>query len=103
MKNKNMRQSELLSPIVEMKYDVKTTVYCKKWSYSKYPMDTQTCRLSIGSGSLGAVYVLYDRTMSHHLKNIYEAANALMIIDFFDEKLEFRQIEDCGTLDCGTG
>ena len=71
---------------IEIRYEIKSTVYCD-FDLSSYPMDTQTCQLSIGSGSLGAIYVLYDPMKSYHLTNAYEAANALMVIDFFDEKL----------------
>ena len=71
---------------IEIRYEMKSTVYCD-FDLSSYPMDTQRCRLSIGSGSLGAIYVLYDPKNSYHLTNTYEAANALMIIEFFDERL----------------
>ena len=77
---------EQVKTTIEIRYEMKSTVYCD-FDLSSYPMDTQRCRLSIGSGSLGAIYVLYDPNNSYHLINTYVAANALMKIEFFDEKL----------------
>ena len=84
MKNKNMRQSELLSPIVEMKYDVKTTVYCKDWSYSQYPMDTQTCNVSIGSLSGESIFTSYVKPRNLSIEKSYMASNFIITVGFFD-------------------
>ena len=58
-------------PIIEMKYDVKSTVYCKGWDYSKYPVDSQTCNVTFGSGSLEATFVSYgfDKSLKIPVKS----------------------------------
>ena len=68
---------------VEIKYEIKATVYCE-FDLSAYPMDTQLCNVSFGSGSLGAIFSLYDPTTFYHSENTYEAANFVMRITFFD-------------------
>ena len=72
---------------VEIKYEIKATVYCE-FDLSAYPMDTQLCNISFGSGSLGAIFSLYDPTNLYHSLNTYEAANFAMRITFFDNGVD---------------
>ena len=51
--------------IVQATYAIKSTVYCEL-HHSAYPLDKQTCNVSMGSSSRGAVFVLVDR--AHPLK-----------------------------------
>ena len=72
-------------PTVEMKYDVKTTVYCKGWSYRKYPMDDQTCKVAFGSASASSIFILHQESASHNNTDDHRAANFDMKIEYFDK------------------
>ena len=72
---------------VEIKYEIKSTVYCE-FDLSAYPMDTQLCNVSFGSGSLGAIFSLYDPNQLYHSDDTYEAANFEMKINFFDNGIK---------------
>ena len=67
---------------VEMRYEIKSTVYCH-FDHSRYPMDTQMCNVSFGSGSSEAIFELYGAKNTSHSV----AANFDMSITFFDEQL----------------
>ena len=69
-----------------MKYEIKSKVYCD-FDHSAYPMDKQMCNVSFGSGSLLAIFVLYDLNSTYHGDVTYEAANFDMAITFFDDKI----------------
>ena len=71
---------------VEMRHEIKATVYCN-FNHAAYPMDTQMCELRFGSGSFGAIFVLYDPNNTYHGNVTYEAVNFVMSITFFDEKI----------------
>ena len=73
------------SPTVEMKYEVKTTVFCEGWSYIKYPMDSQTCDVKFGSASASSIFKLFDKPENKHSQNTYDAVNFKMQILFFDQ------------------
>ena len=72
---------------VELKYEMKFTVYCH-FDHSTYPMDGQRCTVSIGSASKSEVFrlrpALADNDDAHHLNNKYRADNFNMSIQFFD-------------------
>ena len=73
---------------VELKYEMKFTVYCH-FDHSTYPMDGQTCTVSIGSASNSEVFRLKpsldDKNATYHVKNNYRADNFDMSIEFFDQ------------------
>ena len=71
---------------VEVRYEIKSTVYCD-FDHSAYPMDKQVCNLTFGSGSFGAIFVLYDPKNIYHRVDTYKSANFNMSITFFDEKI----------------
>ena len=72
---------------IEMRYEIKTTVFCK-FDHSKYPMDDQTCDIRYGSGSSSAIFVLSseqkDSQNLHHRTRINQAADFKVSISFFD-------------------
>lgn len=73
--------------IIETKYEIKCTVHCP-FSHSNYPMDIQTCNLSLGSGSFGAVFVLQDQ--HNKLSNIASQMTNRFTMKFnkFDRKTD---------------
>ena len=79
-----------LETTVEIRYEIKSTVYCD-FDHSKYPMDTQMCNVSFRSGSLGAVFVLYDPNNNSHGVVTYNSANFDMSVTFFDEQKSWPQ------------
>jgi hypothetical protein len=76
---------------VELKYEMKFAVYCR-FDHSTYPMDKQTCNVSIGSASNSEIFVLdpapVDKDGMYHVKNKYQAANFDMTIQFFDNGID---------------
>ena len=81
----NEVESQYAKTTVEMKYVIKTTIYCK-FEYSKYPMDTQNCSIKIGSASDGAIFSLYDKNRSYHNSINYRAVGLGLDITFFGER-----------------
>ena len=69
---------------VEMKYEIKTSIYCK-FEFSAYPMDAQNCSVKIGSGSEGAIFILYDEGKMYHASKRYRAVGLNLDIGFFGE------------------
>ena len=75
--------------IVEMKYEIKTTVYCD-FKFLQYPMDVQNCSIKIGSGSGGAIFLLKDEVDKDlHLSTSYKAVGLNMTINFFGRDNQF--------------
>ena len=81
----NNTKYELSIPTIEMKYNVKTTVYCKGWSYIKYPMDDQTCNVTFGSASASSVFTLLQESNSYNNRNIDRAVNFDIKLEYFDQ------------------
>ena len=81
----NSGNQKTVIPTVEMKYEVKTTVYCKDWSYKDYPMDTQTCDISFGSAPGSSIFTLYKEPGIYRHPNAYRAVNFNITIDFFEK------------------
>ena len=73
--------------LVEMVYEIKTEIFCK-FSYSEYPMDKQTCNVTINSGSNEAIFVLNDQNGAYHSSTSYKALNLKMTTTFFDENIK---------------
>ena len=67
---------------VELKYEIKTTIYCK-FEYSKYPMDSQKCSVKIGSASAAAIFVLNEHDRAYHVSTNYGAVGLNLAIEFF--------------------
>ena len=68
---------------------MKFTIYCN-FTYSRYPMDQQSCNINIGSASKSAIFVLQpapcDQKCDYHVKNTYQSDNFNMKIEFFDNE-----------------
>ena len=70
--------------IVEMEYEIKTTVYCN-FQFSLFPMDEQNCSITAGSGSKKAIFVLNDVAQNYHSPVTYHAVGLEMKITFFEK------------------
>ena len=68
--------------IIELKYEVKTTIYCD-FDYGQYPMDSQTCSVKIDGDSDNAIFILYDESNTSHTNTTYKAVGLIMDIVFF--------------------
>ena len=75
-----------MSTGVRIQYEIKTSVFCP-FKYAAYPMDNQICSISFGSGSLGAIFTLFDPEGYHHATKNYEAANFEIKMSFFDRNM----------------
>ena len=85
----NDQGSAYTKTIVEMKYEIKTTVYCD-FQFVQYPMDVQNCSIKIGSGSGGAIFLLKDEVDKDlHLSTSYKAVGLNMTINFFGRDNQF--------------
>ena len=82
---KNRSEYEYSYPTVEMKYEIKTTVYCT-FNYTKYPMDTQICDVGLGSASFESIFVLHDAKQIHHTQKQYQTGDLDILVEFFDAK-----------------
>ena len=80
---KNRTPYELTYPTVEMRYEIKTTVYCT-FNYANYPMDNQTCDVGLGSASFESTFALYDKQGVYHTQQHYQTGNLNISIEFFD-------------------
>ena len=69
-----------------MKYGLRATVYCD-FDISRYPIDDQTCNVSVGSHAFSAIFVL-DKNDQYHHPDKYQAAGFDMSITFFDKNLD---------------
>ena len=84
--NAKQQNGTISKTLVEMKYEIKTEVFCK-FDYAKYPMDEQCCNVTISSGSNEAIFVLNVKNNAHHSSSRYKAVNLEMSIDYFDENV----------------
>ena len=82
---KNKNAYELSIPTVEMKYEVKTTIYCNHWSYYDYPMDHQRCNVSIGSASASSVFTMYTESRNYKCQFNYTAVNFNITTECLDQ------------------
>ena len=81
----NMKErKEKHGAYIELRYEVKTTIYCK-FKYGLYPMDTQKCSVRIGGDSDQANFVLNDEKKNYHMPTSYTAVGLNMDITFFEE------------------
>ena len=72
---------------VEYSVEIKSTVYCD-FDHSRYPMDEQTCNLTMRSRHFGPIFTLYDPENVYHKKHNYISDNFDMSISFFDMNLK---------------
>ena len=87
---KSLISSKILSETeeIELKYEMKFSVFCV-FDYSRYPMDEQTCSVSIGSSSQSGIFVLTpslndtEENPTYHVQNKYQADNFYMSTKFF--------------------
>ena len=70
---------------VEITYEIKASTYCK-FDQSKYPFDTQNCRLTLGSSSFGAIYVLENNDEIGAGNSTYVASKFHVSSSFFDDQ-----------------
>ena len=84
---KNITGYELSIPTIEMKFEVKTTVYCMEWSYMNYPMDNQKCNVTFGSASARSIFTLLEKYGHGFSRLSYSAINFDIEVKFFDEDL----------------
>ena len=80
--------SQILKTTVQMKYVIKTTVYCK-FHYAKYPMDTQNCSVKIGSSSQSAIFTLFDEKHLYHMPQVYDSVGLKMQVTFLGNNNKF--------------
>ena len=91
---KSLISSKILTATneVELRYEMKFAVYCR-FDHSTYPMDKQTCNVSIGSASNSEIFVLHpvpvDINGTYHVKNKYRADNFDMAIQFYDNGIDY--------------
>ena len=79
---------QILKTTVQMKYVIKTTVYCK-FHYAKYPMDTQNCSVKIGSSSQSAIFTLFDEIRPYHKPKEYDSVGLKMQVIFLGSNNKF--------------
>ena len=82
-RRKMSEEKEYHGAYVELRYEVKTTIYCK-FKYDFYPMDKQDCSIRIGGDSDQAIFVLHDEKNNHE-PTTYTAVGLIMGITFFGE------------------
>ena len=82
---KSKNAYELSIPTVDMKYEVKTTVYCKNWGYERYPMDHQICNVSLGSASGSSIFTLHQELSYCNSSNTHKAVNFNITTEYFDQ------------------
>ena len=79
----NAKKDDHAKTGIEIRYEIKATVYCK-FEHSSYPMDEQQCDITFGSSSSGAIFVLNETHRSQHPTTSYEAANFDVSTSFWD-------------------
>ena len=84
----NKHGSNHSNTVVEMKYEIKTTVYCN-FQFTLFPLDVQNCSITAGSGSKKAIFVLNDPVQNYHLPTTYHAVGLEMKITFFGKDNRF--------------
>ena len=70
---------------VEITYEIKASIYCE-FDHSKYPLDKQNCSLTLGSSSLGAIFVLQNDNDIETGNKTYIASNFHVSTKFFDDQ-----------------
>ena len=70
---------------VETTYEIKASIYCE-FDHSKYPLDKQNCSLTLGSSSLGAIFVLQNDNDIETGNKTYIASNFHVSTKFFDDQ-----------------
>ena len=73
-------------PIIEVQYEVKSTVYCL-FHPARYPMDQQICNLTFGSGSFEAMFVLYNLDEISRIPITSESSTFEIKITFLDSMM----------------
>ena len=86
--NKRNITNQIQKTTVEMRYVIKTTVYCK-FQYAKYPMDTQNCSVKIGSSSHSAIFTLFDERNFYHTPKEYDSVGLKMQVTFLGSNNKF--------------
>ena len=69
--------------IIEVQKRIKSTVYCSFFP-SAYPMDTQTCNITLASGSFEAIFQLYDYDSTSHAPSKFQSSNFEIEVSLFD-------------------
>ena len=70
---------------VEITYEIKARVYCD-FDHSKYPLDKQSCNLTLGSSSFGAIFILEYNDDIVSGNSTYVASNFHVSAKFFDDQ-----------------
>ena len=70
---------------VEITYEIKASIYCN-FDHTKYPFDKQNCKLTIGSSSFGAIFVLDHYDQISNMNSTYTASNFHISTKFFDDQ-----------------
>lgn len=84
-----------LATMVEMKYSIKTTIYCT-FEYSKYPMDSQYCDVKMGSSSSDATFTLLDKNRKYHTTKQYRSVGLNIEVNFFEEGTDNKTVNVVG-------
>ena len=71
--------------MIELLYEIKSTVHCD-FEPAAYPMDHQTCNVTMGSGSSEAIFVLDGSDDTSHAPFKLESPNFEIGISFFDDE-----------------
>ena len=71
--------------MIELLYEIKSTVHCD-FKSAAYPMDSQACNISMGSGSSEAMFVLHGSDDNSHAPLKMESSNFRIGISFFDDE-----------------
>lgn len=69
---------------IEVMHQIKSTVYCN-FDHTKYPMDRQHCKVTLGSNSFGAIFVLEEPNEEH--QDSYTSSNFRITSTIFDNRL----------------
>ena len=82
---KNDTEYDRSIPTVEMKYEIKTTVFCENWHYTNYPMDEQACDVTFGSASGNSIFSLQNEIDLQGRPKYYTAINFNINTKFFEK------------------
>ena len=72
------------TPLIEIRYQIKSTVYCE-FEHSAYPMDHQICKVSMGSSSHGAIFVMRWHRCANKRPVIHLSTDFNISMSLFDE------------------
>ena len=87
LRTRQNKTTEIQKTAIEIRFEIKATVYCN-FNHIAYPLDRQTCDVRLGSGSTGAVFVLFDSNTLYHQKKTYQAENFDLSVTFFDGRMK---------------